>query len=178
MNRRIKDLSGQTFGRLTVIAFAGSDNPRRRAMWECLCTCGNTKIAAGYNLTKGLTNSCGCLHSEQLANRNRLKTTHGLWVGYGDSEYSSSDLNRWYVHGISPQEFSARLALQQYKCAICKEVKPLVVDHDHAHCVNRKSCSDCQRGLLCNDCNIGLGAFKDSIANLKQAVEYLGVYVD
>jgi hypothetical protein len=59
---------------------------------------------------------------------------------------------------------------QDGKCAICKvvflELKDAPhVDHDHQ--------TDLVRGLLCNNCNWGLGQFKDNLDNLLSAIEYL-----
>ena len=53
------DLTGRQFGNLTVakldhIAASG------HYMWECQCCCGNTIVARGAWLKKGLTVSCGC----------------------------------------------------------------------------------------------------------------------
>lgn len=56
---RIKDLSGQTFGQLHVIAFAGTGlKGTRGAWWRCLCTCGNETVVRG-SILKRIT-SCGC----------------------------------------------------------------------------------------------------------------------
>ena len=60
---RALDLTGQTFGRLTVIERKGSDK-QRNALWECLCTCGNTTVVAAIELRRGHTKSCGCLKIE------------------------------------------------------------------------------------------------------------------
>ena len=57
---KIRDLTGQTFGKLTVVNFAGS-NKRSHAMWLCKCECGNKKTVAGNKLTSGNTKSCGCI---------------------------------------------------------------------------------------------------------------------
>ena len=54
----IKDLAGQTFGKLTVVSLVGSNG---MAKWLCKCECGNEKTVAGSNLTRGDTKSCGCL---------------------------------------------------------------------------------------------------------------------
>ena len=62
-NNTIKDLTGQTFGKLTVVSLAGS-NKRGNAKWLCKCECGNEKVIAGGNLTSGHTKSCGCIGSE------------------------------------------------------------------------------------------------------------------
>ena len=69
-------------------------------------------------------------------------------------------------YGLSIEEFDRMYDEQGGACAICgrTEVK-LVVDHDHETGQYRK--------LLCNGCNHGLGRFKDSIALLMSAINYL-----
>lgn len=79
---RLIDMTGQTFGRLTVVG-RGPDYIRpgdgmREPRWECLCVCGGRKCCARSNLLRGLTQSCGCLHSEVTSARH---TTHGATVG-------------------------------------------------------------------------------------------------
>jgi hypothetical protein len=66
MTRNILDLTGQVFGRLTVIHEHGRTRCGN-AVWLCRCTCGNEKaIAAGKLRSKGSkgTRSCGCLRNE------------------------------------------------------------------------------------------------------------------
>lgn len=53
------------YGRLTVIFYKGKDN-RGLHLWECQCSCGNTKIVVGQNLSSGKSKSCGCLKDEFL----------------------------------------------------------------------------------------------------------------
>lgn len=59
MNAR--DLTGQRFGRLTVVDVAAR-NPVR---WNCVCDCGSKTTALGSNLTRGNTRSCGCLRADR-----------------------------------------------------------------------------------------------------------------
>lgn len=71
------DLTGEKFGRLTVIKRVESHiepSGGRRTMWLCKCTCGNTKIIGARELTRGYTKSCGCLHNEKTKQRT---TKHG-----------------------------------------------------------------------------------------------------
>lgn len=71
---KLKDLTGERFGRLTVLKRAGT-NSSRKPVWECLCDCGNSKNIVSQSLLNGTTKSCGCLRKEQLSKRLR---THGM----------------------------------------------------------------------------------------------------
>lgn len=57
--KRVKDESGNAYGKLTVMAFNGVRG--RNARWLCRCECGNTAIVAGTDLRRKSTASCGCL---------------------------------------------------------------------------------------------------------------------
>ena len=72
---KLTDLTGQRFGKLTVISRACNQvhGNQERRMWNVLCECGSTKIVAAQSLRKA--KSCGCLR-RQVAERNR---THGLY---------------------------------------------------------------------------------------------------
>ena len=73
---KIKDLTGQSFGRLTVVGRA--DNYRKAARWDCVCECGGRTVAVGSQLVSGKTISCGCYRTERIK---VAKTTHGHCVG-------------------------------------------------------------------------------------------------
>ena len=62
---RGRSLVGKTFGRLTVMGYAGKDC-RQDAHWTCRCECGTEKIIAGRCMVRKDTKSCGCLHWEHL----------------------------------------------------------------------------------------------------------------
>ena len=57
------DLTGQKFGRLTVIKRAENDKSNR-VQWLCQCECGNTKVIRGNDLKLGNIKSCGCLRED------------------------------------------------------------------------------------------------------------------
>jgi len=61
-----KDLTGQKFGRLTVIKRVEKPThiKSRGSYWLCKCECKNEKIIFGQNLKGGDTTSCGCYHVE------------------------------------------------------------------------------------------------------------------
>ena len=73
----MSNLIGQRFGRLVVIADAGTKRNRgghTYRMWRCKCDCGKYKDLATGNLTSGNTSSCGCLKADRNV---YVLTTHG-----------------------------------------------------------------------------------------------------
>lgn len=83
--RKIKiDLTGQRFGRLTVVGEAESHIfpcGSTQAMWRCKCDCGNIAIATAGNLRSGHTKSCGCLCKETSAKVGKSTRKHGGTTG-------------------------------------------------------------------------------------------------
>ena len=72
--------------------------------------------------------------------------------------------------GLTPDQYQILLETQQGHCLICSKTKDdigrnLSVDHDHK--------TGRIRGLLCDNCNVGLGHFFDSPSLLKRAADYL-----
>lgn len=72
------DMTGQRFGRLTVIERAGNNTTETwygwsmvKATWRCKCDCGAECIVIGANLRRGATRSCGCLRRDKLRERRR-----------------------------------------------------------------------------------------------------------
>lgn len=51
----------------------------KSAVWLCKCDCGNFVEVVGIDLRSGHTKSCGCIHSEQLANRNKEMAKENVW---------------------------------------------------------------------------------------------------
>lgn len=74
-------------------------------------------------------------------------------------------------YNLTPDQYNDLYIQQDYKCAICgtheqdTQRKKLVVDHCHV--------TGNVRGLLCNNCNSGLGLFKDDVGLLNKAKQYL-----
>lgn len=63
MNKKLYDLTGQKFTRLTVIGFHQT-NKHAQKTWICQCDCGTQKIIITGALTSGHAKSCGCLSRE------------------------------------------------------------------------------------------------------------------
>ena len=78
---KFEDLTGKTFGRLTVCKRAPND-AQGRVCWECVCSCGahNTVIVQAGRLKRGETRSCGCIKKELLSKR-MFKDLTGQKIG-------------------------------------------------------------------------------------------------
>lgn len=80
----MKNIAGMRFGRLVALSLTG-EKRWGVYLWNCLCDCGKTHVAAVNSLRSGLVQSCGCLRSETARDK---ATTHGH---YGSATYKSWD---------------------------------------------------------------------------------------
>lgn len=93
------------------------------------------------------------------------------WYKNNKSKAKDSSLMRTY--GITLNEYKARLLAQEYRCPICNKhfsdgkfgPDSPVVDHCHV--------DGNVRGIICNECNRGLGYFRDNAEALMNASKYL-----
>ena len=69
-------------------------------------------------------------------------------------------------YGLTEIEFNSLAEKQQYLCAICR-IRPLRLFVDHDHKTNKV------RGLLCSQCNVGIGFLKENPEIFKSAIIYL-----
>jgi Recombination endonuclease VII len=122
-----------------------------------------------------------CLTSKSLDNfgfSKSRKDGHQDWCKPCRKEYHSINVKRhreicWKndirnKYNLTVDEYDEILKRQDYKCAICGNTSPnrkLAIDHNH----KTKEI----RGLLCGNCNRGIGHLKDSVDILQKAVKYL-----
>ena len=101
MGRKIHDLTGKKFGRLTVIR---SDPTRYfyHVLWHCLCDCGKEVLVDSGRLKKGATTSCGCRLTEyrQSLQESRLKRCEQIQALLASGHNASTAAK---TLGITPQ---------------------------------------------------------------------------
>ena len=94
------DLTGQKFGRLTVIERDVSRNGK--SYWKCLCECGNIKSVYGCNIKRGITKSCGCYSIDLMLGRSwkhghsdmhRTIPEYQTWLGIKSRCYNENERN-------------------------------------------------------------------------------------
>ena len=78
MSRPIRDLTGQKFGKWTVLKY--HEKTSNGHYWLCQCECGTIKPVSSQSLTKGTSQSCGCLQ-KVLASKTHVKDLTGKRFG-------------------------------------------------------------------------------------------------
>lgn len=103
----LKDILGQVFGDLTVIARDGSD-AGKTAMWICKCSCGELRRIAGTGLRAGRNKSCGCKSPRFEVNPDTAghtgSDTYSVWSGMlsrcSPGNKNSKVAKNYYLKGI------------------------------------------------------------------------------
>lgn len=133
---KFNDLTGQQFGRLTVLKKVGISNGlSKHSIWECLCLCGKITKIVSTSLTRKLTRSCGCYFIE-TAGRNQKKLKNG--------QSSFNLLLHSYKKGAKTRNLCWELSLEEFKlltkgiCYYCgiepkQYIKRLDLNGDYLH---------------------------------------------
>lgn len=107
-------------------------------------------------------------------NPEQMKATRKAWRDKNKEHLKNEALIRTF--GISLKDYKEMQLAQGNVCLLCKKPETLVDNRtnntkqlsvDHCHDTGTV------RGLLCNNCNVGLGHFKDNIKTLELAISYL-----
>ncbi|MGZ6827316.1 MAG: endonuclease domain-containing protein [Mycobacteriales bacterium] len=77
----------------------------------------------------------------------------------------SGHYHRRYRYGMEDGQWDEMMVDQGDLCAICREAPAAHVDHDHL--------TGEVRGILCFNCNGGLGQFRDRVDIMLRAIDYL-----
>lgn len=137
--------------------------------------------------------TCGkCGDLKKVLQSGRLRCTRCYNERFREYYHRSADRRNWqrafYLkdkYGSSLGEVTHLLAMQGERCAICRRhwrhcqakkrsreqtmfLQHLYVDHDHE--------SGRVRGLLCNNCNQGIGLFAEDVQRCVNAIRYLNKY--
>lgn len=182
MTNNIKNLIGLKFGNLIVKEMYNERTKDGRIQWICQCICGKEKIFNGHYLKRGEVKGCGCTITKRL--RAKVGKDNPNWKGGKNNRGSIawangkiSDLNKFSERYNYPKIYCTTENLikifneSKEKCAICNKIegesqyKRNHIDHNHK--------TGKIRGMLCPNCNTGLGSFKESPELLLKAIEYI-----
>ncbi len=100
VSSKVKDITGNIYGRIKVIKFLRMEGKGRSSIYECLCECGNITEVHRASLVRGYTLSCGCY------NRDKQLSAHGV-ASFNNylKGYKNSALKRGYVFELTNEQF-------------------------------------------------------------------------
>lgn len=116
--------------------------------------------------------SCAVSRHQQWVEENREQVNRYARQRYKNEPHRYAEYERKKHYGMPPGEYDRMLAAQDGRCAICKSTDPggTRISHfhvDHCHDTNRI------RGLLCGNCNLGIGYLRHDERILRAAIEYI-----
>lgn len=129
-----------------------------------VCTkCGIKRERSGFHKDSSRVDGIGAYCKEC-----RLKITN-QWREENPEKINKQSIwdKRDKVYGITKEQYFKIIERQKEKCGICKAFI------DESSAVNHNHETGIVRGILCRQCNSGLGMFKDNIESLKAAIKYL-----
>jgi hypothetical protein len=116
VSKRIKDLTGNVFGEMTVLGFAGYSNPktgRPRPTWRIRCSCGVEKIMLSTTLRNTKVKSCG-----HMRGKNTLPDNAGaINLRYGQYKKSAKKAGREFL--LSIDDFTKLISSNCVYCGAC-----------------------------------------------------------
>jgi hypothetical protein len=146
--------------------------------WACKETKPEAEFSKNKGFHDGLSHTCrACNNARSAAHnkKNRATLAAKALARYhaNKDRYADYSLKRHY--GLSRGDYDAMLAAQDGRCAICGSTSPNGVrikrfHVDHCHATGRV------RGLLCENCNKGIGLFHDDTDLIHAAINYLDKY--
>jgi|HubBroStandDraft_1064217.scaffolds.fasta_scaffold00305_35 hypothetical protein len=135
------------------------------------------RASAATSRNKDRTHVNEWVRNDRAANPEKYRNYERVYRkrrGAADDNYRLKDKLKSY--NLTVEQYKDMIEKQNNKCAICGNEetrrsrtsgKIVTLSVDHCHDSNKV------RSLLCHSCNVGLGAFKDSIELLDKAIEYL-----
>jgi hypothetical protein len=172
---------GNKYGSWIIISDVFLNKWNKKSV-NCQCVCGTIRMVDVGKLND-LTECKNCYHSSIKVSDEDRKDYKANWFQENRKRlrekrrknpipfHVSKNYQLKYLYNITSEEVEAFFLVQKGRCYICN--KPffgddkvrMVIDHNHE--------TNKVRSLLCHNCNIGLGCFKENINTLKEAIKYL-----
>jgi hypothetical protein len=100
--KSVPDLTGQIYGRLTVLGYSPSVK-HQLSRWVVLCACGKKTTTYGMSLSSGKSKSCGCLQKDKATKHgNTCHPFYKIWtaINYRCTNVNCKDYVNYGARGI------------------------------------------------------------------------------
>ena len=170
-SRKLDNLIGRRFGRLTVLARAPAE-PGKKPHWLVRCDCGNESVVRSGDLRFGGTSSCGCFRHDQAVAR--TGAMHPSW----NPELSEEDRGR-RRRGTSTSAQFATVAQRGRRrdhatCLVCGAPRSTHVHHLEPWALNRNlRYNPANLVTLCKECHDQFHYLYGKDAGLDEFEKYL-----
>jgi len=148
---KMRDLTGQRFGRLVAIEPIDKRS-RAKVVWKVECDCGAVAYVVGVSLTRGLTRSCGCLRRETAS-----ATVNASTKGF-NLDPKRTNAERHYQRKYPEYDAwrKAVYARDNYTCQKCGKISngDINAHHIESYTDNKELRLELSNGVtLCEDCH-------------------------
>jgi hypothetical protein len=113
------------------------------------------------------------IKADKNTNRYRFNSPCKFCAHIGRNINYHKAYQRKIKYNLTQEEYDLKLKEQNYSCGICDIHKD---DYPKEFCVDHCHITGKVRGLLCNNCNSGIGFFKEYEHVMKKAIQYLKKY--
>jgi hypothetical protein len=168
-NKCAIDITGQKFGRLTVVNYSHSDS--RGSIWLCKCDCKKDCLITYRNLKTGKTKSCGCLRDEMIRQPKfyrRKSVEEKKITGRICCQKRRARINNT-LNTLTKSDIRFLEIFQNFKCASCGKDITGNYHIDHIYPVSKGGGLTLRNvQLLCPHCNV---------TKHTETVDYIGYYM-
>ena len=156
---KVKDITGQVYGRLTALYRLDKTDKYYNSFWVCKCECGNEVEVRLSQLTTGKTKSCGCLNRE-LSSKRMKGSNHPMYGVKGEANHkwnpNLTDKDR-HDKRDTVENYHFRKSVferDNYACIICSNKGLLNAHHITNYCSDINNRYNIDNGVtMCNKCH-------------------------
>ena len=142
---KLIDLTGQRFGRLTVVSRA-ENTPSGQTRWDCICDCGKQTTVRGYQLRSGRAQSCGCYQMDRASECRKKKNVFRITGNVVFVKLTNSDLEMLVDLDIWENgacDYCWSLTNRGYAATKFRNLRSRIFFHKYAF-------PDCPNGMVCD----------------------------
>ncbi|MGW4043325.1 endonuclease domain-containing protein [Streptomyces sp. NPDC004721] len=127
---------------------------------------------------RGVVECLGCAQYKLVSDYSKVRAS-GVTRPY--CKTCNAERVRLGHYNVTKEFLDLLLRFQKGRCAVCGVVdsgdKAMHIDHDHACCPGRRSCGECVRGLVCNNCNVQALGWYEALPPELRTFELLNAYL-